>query len=642
MGPKELGDNPLIRLRETITRSGALTHAKFLAYLALLIYFFVAVTSTTHEDLLRETPKAVPLLNIQLPLWWFFLAGPIALAIIHLNLLIQYYYLAQNLSRYDQAIAKAHGSADSKRSREERTMTANFVLVNLHLDRDMPGLLRSLMHVALWSFTAVAPLILLLLFQFYFLPYHSEFVTWVQRGTFVFCACMLLYLWPRIISGKVQRPSFRRLDTIALGIIAGLGFISSFFFLTIPDEPLDIIWPHLRSKMSPEYQAAPDWRSLNLSGKLLLKAVPSAELLAKYSMNLNDLEPTLIKLIGQQKLGLDLRGRDLRYAHFANSKLYHASLREAEMEGINLEDARMQGADFKQANLQNAYLHQTELAHANFSFANLQGADMIGAKLQGADLIECNLHGSNLSMANLLGANLFYAKLHGADLSATILRGAILTEAELKGANLSDADLQGANLEGATIESSLALRANLQSATFLPKILKTSDFRFANFRPLPDNDYNELNTSIDKLEPRFNNGRGGEFRIKPTILYFLHIPQKTIIGDQPKPNDNICVNQDITETWNDLSLSCDESMIERIYRAYGRELKLTACSNEAAAENISTHLVIGSKPDTYCLITANAFLDTPCPSGQTVDERYLYFIRILYNLSNAPMGTPVH
>ena len=48
------------KLREAVDRGGIQAHANFIAYLVILIYFFVAVTGTTHEDLLRETPKSVP------------------------------------------------------------------------------------------------------------------------------------------------------------------------------------------------------------------------------------------------------------------------------------------------------------------------------------------------------------------------------------------------------------------------------------------------------------------------------------------------------------------------------------------------------------------------------------------------------
>ncbi|WP_139311583.1 hypothetical protein [Desulfovibrio sp. DV] len=71
---ENVGDR-IKKLREAVNSGGTQANANLIAYLAILIYFFVAVTSTSHEDLLRGTAKAVPLLNIQLPLWWFFLLG---------------------------------------------------------------------------------------------------------------------------------------------------------------------------------------------------------------------------------------------------------------------------------------------------------------------------------------------------------------------------------------------------------------------------------------------------------------------------------------------------------------------------------------------------------------------------------------
>lgn len=527
--PDTSNSDRLTRLRETIGRSGTLTHANFLAYLALLIYFFVAVTSTTHEDLLRVTPKAVPLLNIQLPLWWFFLTGPIALVIIHLNLLIQYYYLAQNLSRYDTAITQAHGKANCEGSREERDMTANFLLVNLHLDSDMPWLLRGLMHVALWSFTAVAPLVLLLLFQYYFLPYHSEFVTWMQRAAFVFSAGMLLYLWPRIISGNSIKSISHQSDPLALSLwplsntnpklprllkadsytillISLFGCLGSLFILTIPEESLDFYWAHQRPR------SASEWRNLTLPDKLLLKAEPPAELLAQYAKDIDGYEPALIRLIEQQKLGLDLRGRDLRHANFAHSRLYSVSLQDAILHDIDLEGVKLQGATLVGAEMYNAKLLNAELQganltaakikganllyamlnHANLQMAELQSIALIGAELQNANLFMANLSdaylaGANLQYASLRGANLKnarleYAELQGADLSEADLQGSILFEAKLQGANLIGANLQGADLSKSELQGALLQRTRLQGANLTGTKLQGADLTGARLQ----------------------------------------------------------------------------------------------------------------------------------------------------------------
>ena len=80
------------KFRSEIERSGLQIQASFIVYLGILIYFFVSVTSTTDGDLLHETSKSIPLLNIDIPLVWFFAVGPWAFTLIHINQLLQYYY----------------------------------------------------------------------------------------------------------------------------------------------------------------------------------------------------------------------------------------------------------------------------------------------------------------------------------------------------------------------------------------------------------------------------------------------------------------------------------------------------------------------------------------------------------------------
>ncbi len=53
-----------------------------------------------------------------------------------------------------------------------------------------------------WITLAVAPVLLLLLMQIQFLPYHSAAVTWTQRFALGLDLALTLWLWRRILSGR--------------------------------------------------------------------------------------------------------------------------------------------------------------------------------------------------------------------------------------------------------------------------------------------------------------------------------------------------------------------------------------------------------------------------------------------------------
>src|ERR1051326_6722244 len=62
--------------------------ATFIGYEATI---FILVSSTTQDDLLRETPIKLPLFNVEsgIPLLLFFVISPLLLVLFHLNLLLK-------------------------------------------------------------------------------------------------------------------------------------------------------------------------------------------------------------------------------------------------------------------------------------------------------------------------------------------------------------------------------------------------------------------------------------------------------------------------------------------------------------------------------------------------------------------------
>jgi len=134
-----------------------------------------------------------------------------------------------------------------------RLLLTNFPFVQLlaGTSNARQGFLRGLLAAIVWITVVLAPLVLLLLMQLQFLPYHSSFVTWVQRITILIDLALLWYFWPRIM--EVPRRSHlldKTFQVLAIAAIV-LVFILSFGIATFPgewhDKKIPTVawsWPH--------------------------------------------------------------------------------------------------------------------------------------------------------------------------------------------------------------------------------------------------------------------------------------------------------------------------------------------------------------------------------------------------------------
>ncbi|WP_051261871.1 pentapeptide repeat-containing protein [Desulfovibrio inopinatus] len=496
------------QLRDAIHQQSVHAQGNFLAYLAILIYFFVAVTSTTHEDLLRETAKAVPLLNIQLPLWWFFLAGPLALTVIHLNLLRQYYYLSINLKRLDAALCQKYGNGKKGKECYERDLHANFLLTTLFLDRDMPTGLRFISHIALWAISVVAPLVLLCLFQWYFLAYHDPKVTWIQRGALCFDAFTMLYLWYNIFDNSYRRWLALSLEFGSMGLlIITVGLIN--FQLTLPDETryieksLQSFIPKDSEKPEKGNDSIPSWasyydrlpsvpRNLDIQNRLLLKKEIPADLFTGENLSQEQYNERVADYAKKHQLGLNLNKRKLEEANLNNSQLIVASLEKANLKGAYLTGANLKGADLAKANLEKANLEPTNFLETVLRipdiegkatwWGNLEDSGLKNVHLEGADLSGANLKDARLGWADLKGANLTGAKLERTDLKGVKLDGANLMGADINNVDLTGADLKGANLTEAKLVGVNFIEADLEGVDLTKANLEDVDLTETNFK----------------------------------------------------------------------------------------------------------------------------------------------------------------
>lgn len=153
----------------------------------------------------------------------------------------------------------------------------------------------------------------------------------------------------------------------------------------------------------------------------------------------------------------NLRGADLRYAHFHDAVFYNPNLFPADPSTAYLRGVNLTGTD----------LRETDLRYADLCGVNLYKADLRGANLSGAILQNAALNGAFLSGTNLRGANLSGTVLQNADFSESVLCEADLSDSKLGGARLSSADLRGAILIGTDFTGTDLADVKLANANFL-------------------------------------------------------------------------------------------------------------------------------------------------------------------------------
>src|SRR6185369_4548049 len=94
---------------------------------------------------------------------------------------------------------------------------------------------------AAWITLVIAPMLILLVFQFSFLPYHSHLATWTHRLLLVMEMVAVFSLWPLVLDArrKPGAPESRiRFAQAALALAPALLLIAiSVSIATFPGEP---------------------------------------------------------------------------------------------------------------------------------------------------------------------------------------------------------------------------------------------------------------------------------------------------------------------------------------------------------------------------------------------------------------------
>ncbi|MFZ2726122.1 MAG: pentapeptide repeat-containing protein [Methylococcaceae bacterium] len=439
----------------------------YFVFLSIAVYMGVIVAGTTHEMLLKESPIKLPLLDVEVSILGFYVVAPYLFWIFHFHFLLQLYLLAQKLRLFEKYLILITDNAIKEKL---RTQLANVIFSHSLIGAQHDSFMRMLLRIMVSISINVMPLILLLLVQIRFIPYHSELINDSQRlvvildvltlivflakisGTtfsayvinvindvhycYNHCLTFVIEIFTTSSLSALTTPAinFSSLVTIVLSTLV----ISSSFLFVVPDEncesPLNKIGNNYcrflygkniypcKKSIQDEISA---FQNLTITWIILTKSDLSPEIATLLSAKEKD--DNLLKNL----VGLDLNQRDLNCTDFINSHFMYADLQETNFKKADLSDAHLEEADLSDAHLE----------EADLGGAHLEGADLSGAHLEGAVLKEAHLEGAVLKEAYLEGADLSKARLNGADLSGAHIEGTLLKSANINLVNFTNVTL---------------------------------------------------------------------------------------------------------------------------------------------------------------------------------------------------------
>ena len=477
------------------------------SFLGLTLYLAITALTTTHRNLLLGEAKALPLLNIQVPLLPFYVITPLLYLVFHFYLLMMLALLARTAAEFDKQLRTTLPGEPERERYRAQVGNALFLQLLVGMKGERTGINAFLMGLIVLITIVLAPLATLVLMQMMFLPYHHLRITWWHRVVVVADLVLIVVMTyrcffprgvrkaPLVLGALSCKPRWAMVTAFCLLLTVGLWSVA--YWLSFKEgrwagEPSPSSlgewtgWmrgkPPALPAVNPDYAATkngvvfgwfPD--RLNLGYEMIV----GRDLLEKtnkevasgtwtYTIDLSNRDLQAAQLVAADLRGARMDAALIQGADFSVAELEHvrASCEMhgdapacAQLRGARLSHARLRGADFSAANMRGADLDGAKLEGAYFVHTQLQGANFKGAQLQASDLANAKLQGADLAGAQLQGGDLRYAQLQGADLKDAKLQGADLTDAQLQGADLWRADLADSELN-----ETFVFRANIADA----------------------------------------------------------------------------------------------------------------------------------------------------------------------------------
>jgi cytochrome b subunit of formate dehydrogenase len=116
-------------LERSVNDSATRVSTIWVSYLIFALYLLITTGTATHRQLFLEAPVKLPALNIDLPLYSFFVLAPILFVLLHLYVLLQVLLLGRTAAAYNETVDKAIGSAPENAFMRQRLANTLFAQI---------------------------------------------------------------------------------------------------------------------------------------------------------------------------------------------------------------------------------------------------------------------------------------------------------------------------------------------------------------------------------------------------------------------------------------------------------------------------------------------------------------------------------
>jgi len=161
-------------LERSLNDSATRVSTIWVSFLIFSLYLLTATTTVTHRQLFLAEPLKLPVLNIDLPLLGFFFLAPVLFVILHVYVLLQVLLLARTAAVYNTAVERADLPPEENAALRQRLANTMFAQIFAGSPREREGWIGWLLKAMAWITLVIAPVLILLVFQFVFLPYYSH------------------------------------------------------------------------------------------------------------------------------------------------------------------------------------------------------------------------------------------------------------------------------------------------------------------------------------------------------------------------------------------------------------------------------------------------------------------------------------
>src|SRR5262245_4679716 len=260
--PKDLGE-----LQKALNEAAGKASVLWTTFITFQLYLAIAFGSVTHRALFLETPIKLPLLNVDLSLIGFFVVAPLLLLIFHFYLFLQLLGLASKAKDYNTLLVDEAPAASDRRYLRQRLDVFPILQFLAGPSDQRTGFRGYSLRLMAWITLVATPVLILLQGQVTFLPYHREWIVWLQRVAVLIDLALIWYFWIHLRSDEESINDVLRKAWMYLSGAGTLGVvILSACLATFPGEWVDEHLTEFRyvpTTWRPHWSEEDDWTSLH-------------------------------------------------------------------------------------------------------------------------------------------------------------------------------------------------------------------------------------------------------------------------------------------------------------------------------------------------------------------------------------------